>query len=68
MEKQQRAKTSIAIDATQVAPGDVDAAILAAVRGIRFGSVEIVIHGSKVVQIESKERIRFVPRQDGSKH
>jgi hypothetical protein len=27
--------------------------------GIRFGSVEIIIHESKVVQIERKEKIRF---------
>jgi hypothetical protein len=26
--------------------------------GIRFGSIEIVIHDSKVVQIERKEKIR----------
>jgi len=29
------------------------------VQGIRFGSVEIVIHDGKVVQIERKEKIRF---------
>lgn len=34
-------------------------AIHAALKGIRFGSVEIVIHDSKVVQIERKERTRF---------
>ena len=34
-------------------------AILDAVHGIRFGSVEIVIHDSKVVQIERKEKMRF---------
>lgn len=33
--------------------------ILAAVRSIRYGSVEIVIHDSKVVQIERKEKLRF---------
>lgn len=27
--------------------------------GIRYGSVEIIIHESKVVQIERKEKIRF---------
>lgn len=34
-------------------------AIRTALKGIRFGSVEIVIHDSKVVQIERKEKTRF---------
>ncbi len=33
--------------------------ILRALQEIRFGSVEIVIHDSKVVQIERKEKIRI---------
>ena len=33
--------------------------ILRAVREVRFGSVEIVIHDSKVVQVERREKIRF---------
>jgi len=28
-------------------------------QGIRFGSVEIVIHDGKVVQIERREKLRF---------
>ena len=28
-------------------------------QGIRFGSVEIVIHDGKIVQIERKEKLRF---------
>lgn len=35
------------------------AAVKAAIDAIRFGSVEIVIHDSKVVQIERKEKVRF---------
>jgi len=27
--------------------------------GIRFGSIEIVVHDSKVVQIERKEKLRL---------
>lgn len=27
--------------------------------GIRFGSIEIIIHDNKVVQIERKEKLRF---------
>ena len=37
----------------------VGQAILLALRGIRFGSVEIIVHDSKVVQIERKEKTRF---------
>lgn len=33
--------------------------ILQAIKGIRFGSVEVIIHDSKVVQIERKEKVRF---------
>jgi len=33
--------------------------IIRAIRGISFGSVEIVIHNSRVVQIERKEKLRF---------
>ena len=41
--------------------GDLRAAeelILEAVRGIRYGSVEITIHDSQVVQIERREKLR----------
>jgi hypothetical protein len=41
---------------------DIEQAILLALKGIRFGSVEITVHDSKVVQIERKEKTRF----DGS--
>lgn len=33
--------------------------ILAALDGIRYGAVEIIIHDGKVVQIERKERLRL---------
>lgn len=33
--------------------------ILKSVAGIRFGSVEITIHESRVVQIERKEKVRI---------
>ncbi len=33
--------------------------ILAAVRGLRYGSVEISIHEGRVVQIETREKVRF---------
>lgn len=37
----------------------VEEAILLALKGIRFGSVEIIVHDSRVVQIERKEKTRF---------
>ena len=38
---------------------DIAHKILLAIKDLRFGSVEIVIHDSKVVQIERKEKIRI---------
>lgn len=38
---------------------EVEKEILVAIRGIRYGSVEIIIHNSEVVQIERKEKVRF---------
>jgi hypothetical protein len=38
---------------------DIAHSILLAIKDLRFGSVEIVIHDSKVVQIERKEKIRI---------
>jgi len=46
---------------------DLDAlspALLRALRGLRFGSVEIVVHDGRVVQIERPERVRL----DGAGH
>ncbi len=37
----------------------IEEAILLALKGLRYGSVEIVVHDSKVVQIERKEKTRF---------
>ena len=36
-----------------------DEEILRAVRNVRFGSVEVIIHDSKIVQVERREKIRF---------
>ena len=36
----------------------VEQAIAQALRELRFGSVEIIVHDSKVVQIERREKIR----------
>lgn len=36
--------------------------ILQALSGIRYGSVEIIVHDSEVVQVERKEKFRVSPR------
>jgi hypothetical protein len=38
---------------------DIVRQILTAIKDVRYGSVEIIIHDSKVVQIERKEKIRL---------
>ena len=38
---------------------DIEDKIISALKGIRYGSVEIIVHDSKVVQIERKEKMRF---------
>ena len=35
--------------------------ILRALDGIHYGSVEIVVHDSRVVQLERKEKLRLEP-------
>lgn len=37
----------------------IEQEILQAIRGISYGSVEVVIHNSKIVQILRKEKVRF---------
>ena len=42
---------------------DAESLILKAVRSIRYGAVEVVIHNARVVQIERREKLRFAPSQ-----
>jgi len=35
------------------------ATVRGALRGLRFGSVEIVVHDGRVVQVERRERVRL---------
>ncbi|HEY3346266.1 MAG TPA: YezD family protein [Nitrospirota bacterium] len=42
-----------------------EARILRAVRGLRYGSVEITIHDSRVVQVERREKVRFEKKTEG---
>ena len=39
----------------------IEETILQALKDLRFGSVEIIVHDSKVVQIERREKVRVEP-------
>lgn len=52
-------KSEVVQPAKSSLPTQVEQEILRAISGLAFGSVEIVIHDSKVVQIERKEKVRF---------
>jgi hypothetical protein len=41
--------------------------LLQALRSLRYGSIEIVVHDGRVVQFERRERIRF-DRADDARH
>jgi hypothetical protein len=40
---------------------DLGPTVLRALQGLRFGSVEIVVHDGRVVRIERRERVRLEP-------
>jgi hypothetical protein len=42
-----------------MADGELTRQILTALDKIRFGSVEIVVHDGRIVQIERRERVRL---------
>jgi hypothetical protein len=44
---------------SQPLPYALETVLIKALEGLRYGSVEIVIHDSKVVQIERKEKFRL---------
>ena len=46
-------------DGDNAIPADVRREIIDAIGRIQFGSVEVVIHDSRVVQIEAREKIRI---------
>ena len=56
----QEARLSNRIDTEKADSNDeVLHRIASAISGVRFGSVEVVIQDSRVVQIERKEKFRF---------
>jgi hypothetical protein len=50
---------SVAVAEQPGIPPDVQREILRIVAGVEYGSVEIVIHGKQVVQIETRQKKRF---------
>ena len=42
---------------------EVEDTILRSLQGLRYGSVEIIVHDSRIVQIERKEKLRFDTNQ-----
>jgi hypothetical protein len=48
-----------AVRVSERIPEHVQRQILRAIAGIDYGSVEITIHGSRIVQIESREKLRL---------
>ncbi len=42
-----------------IIPTEVERNIISSIRELKYGTVEIVIHDSKVVQVEKSEKIRF---------
>ena len=38
---------------------DEEGKVIAALRKIRYGALEVIVHNGKVVQIERKEKTRF---------
>lgn len=51
-----------------VAESNIEESILQALKNLRFGSVEITVHDSKIVQIERREKVRveLEPARRGS--
>lgn len=44
---------------TRAAIPEAEAEVLRAIRDTRFGTVEIVVHQSRIVQITRSEKVRF---------
>ena len=48
----------------QGAVPEVEAEVLRAIRDTRFGTVEVVVHQSRIVQITRSEKVRFDKSSD----
>lgn len=49
----------MADDLRNASERELQTRIADALRDLKFGSVEIVVHGGRIVQIERRERYRF---------
>lgn len=67
MDADLEAKVVTAEHAVKRVPADIAQEILRAVASIEYGSVEVVIHESKAVQIECREKIRVSQSGSGRK-
>jgi len=50
-----------AAEAKQSLPDEVLGTLIRLIREVRFGSIEIVVHGGRITQIERREKVRFGP-------
>lgn len=57
----ERHMSSMSVDTNEAAEAAWLAAVRQAARGLVYGSVEIVIHEGRVVQVERREKVRFEP-------
>lgn len=48
-------------------PADIEQEILRAIARIDYGSIEVVVHDGRVVQIECREKIRVTRDEPGRK-
>ena len=44
---------------SRMTEGDATGAVLEAIRSIRYGSVEVIIHDGRIVGIERREKVRI---------
>jgi hypothetical protein len=47
------------LDSHETNEGPWEITLRQAVKGLRYGSVEVVVHDGRVVQIETREKVRF---------
>ncbi|PYV37115.1 MAG: DUF2292 domain-containing protein [Acidobacteria bacterium] len=59
MSEQSFAPNQISLNRDERTMQQLISEILSALNKLRYGSVEITVHNSKIVQIEKKEKLRF---------
>ena len=42
-------------------PAEIEKHILDAIRSLKYGAVEVMVHDSRIVQVEKTEKVRFEP-------